>query len=265
MARNYGRTVTSIWRDKDFRRLSPEARFVYLMLFNQPNISPAGVLELTVTRWAGNTGYSTEQIRMALKELQESDQRYVVVDEDTEELFVRSFARHDGGANNDLRRKAICDSAGNVVSDEIRASIAPELDRLNIPHSLSIGPREGFDTRRVVVNKGDHLDNPQPTTTNPESGIHEGEPDALGAGSEPPSMFCSKHPNGTEKSCGPCGTARKRYAAWMADQTQRVLEARHQLAQAAADCVMCDEHGIRIDPDSLLPVGRCDHQPHEAA
>lgn len=34
------------------------------------------------------------------------------------------------------------------------------------------------------------------------------------SGSSPdqePSPFCSKHPDGTEKPCGPCGTARKRH------------------------------------------------------
>lgn len=33
-----------------------------------------------------------------------------------------------------------------------------------------------------------------------------------------PSPFCSKHPAGTERPCGPCGTARKRHDRWLRAQ-----------------------------------------------
>lgn len=176
MPRNYGRTSTSIWRDKDFLKRTPEARFVYTMLFNQANITACGVLELTVTRWARNTGYSVAVVEEALNELEDHD--YVVVDGDTEELLIRSFVKWDGGAGNDLRRRAIRDSASTVGSDRLRAAIAHQLDKMGVEHGLEIPPQgpiealsegsqEGVETRRVVVKRVGYENNPQPTTRNP--------------------------------------------------------------------------------------------------
>lgn len=190
MTRSYGRTATAMWRDQDFRRLSSEARFVYTMLFTQPDITAAGVLGLTVARWAGNTGYDVATVRKALGQL---DLRgYIVVDYDTEEVFVRSFCRHDGGANNEKRQQAIADSAGAVMSPHLRVALAREMNRLGIAHGItddtpdresdipSDAPCDApsdipsdtpcdapCDALRVVVTKGDQESNPQPTTHNP--------------------------------------------------------------------------------------------------
>jgi hypothetical protein len=38
------------------------------------------------------------------------------------------------------------------------------------------------------------------------------------AGSQPPPLFCRRHPNGTDDKCGPCGDARRRYEAWTRDR-----------------------------------------------
>lgn len=256
MPRNYGRTATSIWRDKDFRELSPEARFTYMMLFNQPNISAAGVLEVTVRKWAGNTGYLTDAVENALLELVKHD--YIVIDHDSEELLIRSFVKWDGGATNDLRRKAIKDAANAVGSDLLRASIAIALDRMNVPHGLSIPPEGTIDTRRVVVK--DVSRSPTPNRNpDPASATPEGEPSTLGA-SAAPSMFCSKHPNGTEESCGPCGTARKTYSVHVTDKLAGEIATKQARAAAIASCSFCDEHGKRLHPESRIPIGRCDHE-----
>lgn len=260
MPRSYGRTATSIWRDKDFRDLASESRFVYVMLFNQPDIAACGVLGLFVTRWAGNTGYTLETMRAALDELEKRD--YIVVDADAEEVFIRSFIKWDGGANNDLRRKAIRDSSAAVASDKIRASIAPQLDRIGLVHSLSVAPlgpiETASDTRRVVVTTGDYENNPQPATTNrePEPQPGRGEPPGYAA---PPSMFCSKHPDGTEEPCGPCATARTRYAQHVQNTAGREAEAKQARAAAVVACPDCDERGMQLDPETRKPTSRCSH------
>lgn len=247
MPRSYGRVATSIWRDKDFRNLTPEARFTYTMLFGQPNISAAGVLELTVTRWAGHTGYPLPVLRDALAELVE--QGYVVIDEDAEELLIRSFVKWDGGANNDLRRKAIADAANVVASDELRAAIAVELDRIGVPHALTRPPVDPIEARRVVVTLGESVD-PQPVSAT-------GEPDATLGDAEPPSPFCSKHPKGTEKSCGPCGTAKLRYLRWVKTQPLEVAAKAAADAVALAECPHCDELGFVLDPETKTPTKKC--------
>jgi hypothetical protein len=35
-----------------------------------------------------------------------------------------------------------------------------------------------------------------------------------------PSPFCRRHPDGSERPCGPCGSARKRHDFWLRDQHQ---------------------------------------------
>lgn len=240
--RNYGRITTSIWRDDDFRGLSSDARFTYVMLVAQANVSACGVLELTERRWAGHLGFDVGQLGKALAELEAGD--YVLVDEITEELFVRSFVKWDGGAGNDLRRKAIASSAGAVASPLLRASIAVQLDRMNVPHSLSIPVRGPIEGLRVVDDLGESVAQPLSTS-------HEREPDDL----EPPSMFCSEHPTGTEKPCGPCGGAKLRRAEWDRRTRQKLTDA----AAVRRGCGLCDENGMRLDGDGF-PAGRCDHK-----
>jgi hypothetical protein len=254
MPRNYGRIATAVWRDPDFRELGTDARFTYLMLIAQPNVSAAGVLEVTVRRWAGNLGIEEAHVLDALNEL--AERAYIVADWDTEELLLRSFVRWDGGANNDLRRKAIKDAAGVVASVPLRASIAHELDRMSVPHGLSVAPQGPVESRRVVVTEGELI--PQPLSATPE-----GEPEPFGD-AEPPSMFCTKHPNGTEKPCGPCGTAKMRYAAWSKSSAGREKAAKTAAATAAAGCQLCGGSGW-LELEDGRPAAKCRHEVRNAS
>lgn len=246
MARNYGRIATSMWRDSDFLGLGSDARFVYAMLVTQANISACGVLELTERRWARNVGLHRDRLDDALGEL--TARAYIVIDRETEEVLIRTFVKWDGGANNELRRKAIADAAEAVASESLRAVIAVELDRIGVENGLSKPYRGPIDSRRVVVTEGDKNPNPQPTT-------HEGEPSASNADA-PPSQFCSKHPTGTEDNCGPCGTARRRYDAWLAAKPERDRRAKAAAAKRQAEIAGCpDCQGSHWRDDG----SRCDH------
>jgi hypothetical protein len=201
MARNYANISTSIWRDDDFRALTVGAQHTYLLLATQPDISAAGVLPLTLGRWASRAqGANVDTLTVALDEL--VAHRFIVLDEDTQELLIRSFVKWDGGYNNSKRRFAIKDAAEQIESGELRAALAVEFGRLDLPldwipafsqvDSLSIAhtenpdsPSKGYtdfrDSRRVVVTEGVVL-RPQPTT-------HKPQPAALpadaGSNSEP--------------------------------------------------------------------------------
>lgn len=132
MARNYAQIATEIWRDDEFVVLSEVAQHKYLLLITQPDISAAGVLSLALARWASRSkGATRASVREALDELEAH--RYVVVDEDTEELLVRSFVRWDGGYKNEKRRFAIRDAARLIVSVPLRRALLAEFVRLDLP------------------------------------------------------------------------------------------------------------------------------------
>lgn len=168
MARSYAKIATSIWRDDDFRVLSAAEQHAYLLLITQPDISAAGVLTMALARWASRAKDCTRaSFREALDGLQ--DHRFVVIDDETDELLVRSFVRWDGGSTNSKRRHAIRDAAEQIESNAIRRVLAAEFERLDLPaewvpafpqvDSPSIG-HTGFEdtasdavsrSRRVVV------------------------------------------------------------------------------------------------------------------
>jgi hypothetical protein len=144
MSRNYANIATTIWRNDDFRALSAGAQHMYLLLTSQPDISAAGVLPLSVTRWASRAKDTTrETVIGALQELQAH--RFVVFDTETEELLVRSFVRWDGGYGNTKRQPVIKRAARDVESPVIRRALAAEFQRLGLPpewlpDSLSASP-----------------------------------------------------------------------------------------------------------------------------
>lgn len=132
MARNYAQIATAIWRDDEFRVLSMAAQHAYLLLVSQPDISAAGVLSLNLTRWASRTKDVTKaSLRAALEELEAH--LFVVVDEETEELLVRSFVRWDGGHTNPKRRPVIRDAAAQIESVTLLRKLATEFERLDLP------------------------------------------------------------------------------------------------------------------------------------
>jgi hypothetical protein len=80
------------------------------------------------------------------------------------------------------------------------------------------------------------------------------------AAAAPPSMYCPEHPNGTDRSCGPCGTAKLAYKAWMQARLDGEVSRKQARVTAVAACDLCDENGLRLDPDTKLILGRCDHR-----
>lgn len=135
MSRNYANISTAIWRNEEFRDLSRDAQWMYLLLTSQQDISAAGVLPLSIRRWSTRAkGCTRAVVIAALEEL--ARHRFVVYDNDTEELLVRSFVRWDGGYTNPKRRPVIQRAAEAVESDAIQRSLAREFQRLGLPEWL---------------------------------------------------------------------------------------------------------------------------------
>lgn len=94
MARSEARILVEIWDDDDFLALSPNAQRLFMFLLSQRDLAHTGVLALRERRWARQaSGLTVQSITDALTELAAA--RFVVVDEDAEELLIRSFIRRD--------------------------------------------------------------------------------------------------------------------------------------------------------------------------
>lgn len=130
MGRPYAKLFRDIWADKDFCRLGPEARYIYLYLVSQPDLNAAGVLPLTVRRWATGAGLSQDAINAAAALLDERG--YVVTDTGTEELLVRTFIRNDGLWRIPNTLYAVVRDAARTVSPTLRATLAAELGSLPV-------------------------------------------------------------------------------------------------------------------------------------
>lgn len=177
MSRNYTQVTTAIWLDADFRALSPDAQWTYLMLISQSDITSIGSLSITLKRWAAYAkGMTIKRLSGSITELE--DRNFVVVDPTVEELLVRSFVRWDGGYKIPKRLDSIKATALRLNSKVLQQVAAYELDQLGIVHgiptepieSLSNGYPEDIDSPGVVVTTVVSPSNPQPTTSNPVPG-----------------------------------------------------------------------------------------------
>lgn len=177
MSRNYTQVTTAIWLNDDFRALTLDAQWVYLMLISQPDITSIGSLPMTLKRWASYAyGMTIKRLSSGITELE--NHRFVVVDRTVEELLVRSFVRWDGGFRIPKRLEAIKAAAMRLNSSVLQQVAGYELTQLGIIHtlpgepidSLSKGYREDIDSSGVVVMSAVTSYNPQPTTINPCSG-----------------------------------------------------------------------------------------------
>lgn len=125
MARKYAKVYLSIWAT-DFRELSVAAQHLYLLLLSNPKLSAAGCIVAQPRKWSRySEGCSKDSTEGALEEL--SERRYVLCDEDTDEVLIRSFIRHDDGVGNKFLRKAIESAIAAIESPALKAHATLEL------------------------------------------------------------------------------------------------------------------------------------------
>lgn len=161
MPRNHGRILTSILSDDDFRTLSEAAQRLYMILLAQKDLSTAGIMSINYRRWARACSSTTvDHVVKTAHELH--DRRYVILDEDTEEAFVRSLIRNDGISKQPQLLKNALRLALQVESPALRAELAAELRRLN---------------RQDATETADEID-PGDSPT-PPPGATEDEPNSL--------------------------------------------------------------------------------------
>lgn len=135
MARDEARIFARIWKDEDFRALTRSAQGTYGFLLSQPDLSYCGMIPLRVGKWArAAAGMTVEDVWTDLKALAEtgSSKPFIVVDEETEEVFVRSLIRNDGIWKQPNLMKAAREAARLVESPKIRTALVEELKRIPI-------------------------------------------------------------------------------------------------------------------------------------
>ncbi len=143
MARSEARIFTSIWDDDAFVALSPGDQRMYLYLVSQRDLSYCGVLSLREKRWARDArGLTIDQVSAALARLAEPlpqgfGQPFLVIDEDTEEVFVRSLIRHDGIWKIPNLLKSARKDAILIASPRIKVALLEELRRIPAQESES--------------------------------------------------------------------------------------------------------------------------------
>ena len=130
MARDRANIRTDIWNDDDFRELSGPAQLLYLQLLTSATLTYAGVADWRPKRIASlAAGRSAQDTEKAAAELVAG--LYIVVDEDTEEVLIRSFLKHDGLLQKPNVTKAMVKAFNKVFSMTLKGVIVHELKRLS--------------------------------------------------------------------------------------------------------------------------------------
>ena len=126
--REYAQLKLSIWNDRDFTALSTDAQLVYIMAMSHPTTNLAGVLDYAPQKFARLAGGLTaKRVVAAVDEL--SAARFVVTDDETGEMLVRSAVRASGAWKKPTTAASIANSVENTFSDKLRNVLADELRR----------------------------------------------------------------------------------------------------------------------------------------
>lgn len=180
MARSHARIQTAIWGDRDFKARSGPAQLAYFMLTSQPDLGHSGLLSLTVRRWAGLSANGTkESIWEAITELADTD--FVVVDEDTEELLIRSLVRNDNAWKQPKVLAVAIAEAARISSPKLRARFCDEMKRID-PSELPDKTREDVEALlkelpESLANAHLELPHEAPADPPPEGDAHPPEQD----------------------------------------------------------------------------------------
>lgn len=131
MAGNFAKIYKTVWADADFRKLTRGQQWLYWALCSQPEINFAGVVTTTERRLTGCAAdFTLDELREDLEVLEKRD--YVVVDEEHDEILVRTYIKWDDAWHTPNVLVGILRAAIAVRSPAIRARLADELARLDV-------------------------------------------------------------------------------------------------------------------------------------
>ncbi|MDX3520759.1 hypothetical protein [Streptomyces scabiei] len=209
MARGHGRILASIWEDQDFVALEEADQRFYLFLISQPNLNHAGLLDLTLRRWSKKAhGLTVSGLEQRIERLEQA--RFIVVDDDTEELLIRSFVRNDGVWRMPKVMGAMVSGALEISSRKLQSALLAEMDRIPL-EELSDAPaklRNGSEGPSIREQVSEHIETLRKAFGTPT-------PDPHGTGYETPSGTPSGTPSDTPAEGGREGSTRGRAATYV--------------------------------------------------
>lgn len=133
MAREFAQVKVSIWQDSDFRSLPPGAQHLYFVLLTSSTLSYCGIADWRPKRIAASAdGWTAASVEKAAAVLQ--GRLYVVVDESTEEILIRSFVRNDGLMKQPRMAVSMANAYASTASRLLRGVVIHELVRLHRDH-----------------------------------------------------------------------------------------------------------------------------------
>lgn len=126
MAREIANIRLEMWGDREWRSLTQPAQHLYLYLLSSPSLDYAGVADWRPNRIAALTeGVTPADVIAAGAELQAK--AFVYVDDVTEEVFIRSFVKHDGLLKHPRIPVAMAKDFADISSADIQDYFIHEL------------------------------------------------------------------------------------------------------------------------------------------
>jgi hypothetical protein len=117
--REHAKIRCSCWQDVQFLDLSSHQKLTYFVVLSQQDVSFCGVLYLQKARWARLIGdRNAAQTGRSLAEL--ARRNFILIDEGTHELWVRTFVKHDGILASPNLIVAMTRDFGLIASPRIR-------------------------------------------------------------------------------------------------------------------------------------------------
>lgn len=130
MPRFFAKINLGIWTDDDFLDLDPEERSFLIASWSRSEVNNAGVgpwrpEEMTDLISRASTADDVRRVGASLQA-----KRFLVIDERTREVLMRSYVRHDDVVRQPKMAVAFVTAFESVKSPELRQTIANEVHRL---------------------------------------------------------------------------------------------------------------------------------------
>ena len=128
MARDRANIRTDMIGDDRYRELTRDEQWLYKLLLVHPTLTYAGVAEWRPGRLASTAaGTTADEIRQIGAGLQ--SKYFVYIDSDTEEVFIRSFVKHDGLLKQFRLPISMANDYAGIASQAIREFFVFELQK----------------------------------------------------------------------------------------------------------------------------------------